>query len=489
MALEEIKFGTDGWRSVISDGFTVANVRRVAQAVCSVLRESTRNRLILVGYDRRFFSDRFAMEAARVAVGNGFKVEMCSSPISSPTLSFNVKSRKAAIGFMITASHNPYTFNGFKLKGPHGGSVDETFTAKVEAAMDVKPVQVGEGDIKRVDFISDYVRALRKLVRPETLSKIKGPIAFDAMHGPGGDLLATYLNGAGSVIYVRKDADPLFGGGAPEPIERYLTPLKEVISSAKPAAGFAMDGDVDRIGVVDDKGRYLPPHTVMPLILLHLIEGRKMKGKVVQTVSMGYLPQRIAAHFNLPFEETPVGFKYIAAKMENEKVLFGGEESGGYGVGLWSPERDGLLCAMLLVEMMAERKAPLSVLVDELKSRFGESHFERIDFSLSRPVNKAEWTEAIKANMVQAIAGQAVKTVRADDGIKIVTETDAWVLMRPSGTEPLIRTYAEASSLAVAKDLLKEADRLVHLAPAKADSSKLNGSKKSKVAAKKRRAR
>lgn len=484
-----IQFGTDGWRSVISDGFTIANVRCVTQAVCAVLRNSAKSRLILIGYDRRFMSEKFALEAARVAEANDFKVEMSDRAISSPVLSSVVKARKAAIGIMITASHNPYQFSGFKLKGPHGGSVDEAFTNKVEAALDPASVITSPVDIKRVDFVSTYLQFLKKLLKIETLAKLKGKVVFDAMNGPGGDILES-LVGADAAVVIRKEVDPMFGGGAPEPVERYLSPLKEAVLSHRAMAGFALDGDADRLGVIDDKGRYLPPTLVMPLLLLHLVENRGLKGKVAQTVSMGYLPGRLAASFRLPFEETPVGFKHIAALMNEEKVLLGGEESGGYGVGLWSPERDGLLCALLLVEMMAAKKMPLSALVDDLKKRFGESYFERIDFELPFPVRKMEWTDAIKSQLTSILASQPVRTVRSDDGIKIVTQSDAWVLMRPSGTEPLIRTYAEAADPALVKEFLKEADRLIHVPEAALAGIDPNESKKkSKTPAKKRAVR
>ncbi len=458
-----IKFGTDGWRSVIADGFTFHNVRRVAHAACQVLRQVSRSRLILVGYDRRFFSDRFAENAARVALAHGFKVELSNSPISSPSLSFQVHHRKAAAGFMFTASHNPYQFNGFKIKGPHGGSVDEKFTLRVEAALDLSPPLWKPQPVPKTDFISSYISALKKIVKLDALAKLKSPIVFDAMHGPGGDIFEQIVLKKLNVKYLRKERDPLFGGGAPEPIEANLSLLKENVLKNRAALGIAVDGDVDRLGLVDEKGRYLPPHTVMPLLLLYLIEGRKQKGKIIQTVSMGFLPQKIAQHFHLPFEEVSVGFKYVGSKMGEGKTLLGGEESGGYGIGMWLPERDSLLCALLIVEMLAVKKQTLSALVDDLEKRFGVSHFKRVDFHLLETVDKNEWVQNILPHINQSMAGYPIKKVNPLDGIKVVTQDDSWVLMRPSGTEPLIRTYSEGTSQKVVDDLLVEADRLVHL--------------------------
>jgi phosphomannomutase len=461
----ELKFGTVGGRAVISDGFTFSNVKRAVQAACDVVRKVSKSRLILIGYDRRFFSPQFAETAARVAVANGFKVEMTNQPISSPTLSFQVRDKKAGMGFMITASHNPYYFNGFKLKGAHGGSVDESITKQVEDRVDAGDIQWGDDAGKKTDFVPSYLASLKKLVKWPNLSALKGPVIFDALYGPGGALFEKLAHGDKRVVFVRSNVDPLFGGVNPEPIETNLESLKEAVLKQKAAVGIAVDGDADRIGIIDDKGRYLPPHTVMPLLLLHLIENRKLKGKVVQTVSMGYLPGRIARKFNLPFEEVSVGFKYIAQRMAKEKVLIGGEESGGYGIGLWSPERDGLLCALLCLELLAKTKKPLSALVDSLYERFGASHFVRVDFPLSADFDRTAWTAHVTTLISPTIGGAPVKSVNTADGIKVITEDDSWFLMRPSGTEPLLRTYAEASSETLLKALIVEAGRLANTKP------------------------
>jgi len=460
----EIQFGTDGWRAVIADRFTSANVAEVARAACAVARQLSKSRLLLVGYDRRFFSERFAGIAADVAAANGYRVEMSSEAISSPALSFHVAKRKAALGFMITASHNPYYFNGFKLKGAHGGSVDESVTAAVEAELGGGFEPLGRGEVRRTDMVSAYLVSLKKRVSLEAIRRYKGPFVFDGMHGPGGDLMRKLLGSPKNTTFIRSSVDPFFGGVNPEPIEKNLDALKEAVLANKAAAGLAVDGDADRVGVVDDKGRYLPPHTVMPLLLLHLIEDRRLSGMVAQTVSMGYLTERIAKSFSRPFEQTPVGFKHIAKKMGETKVLLGGEESGGYGVGIWSPERDGLLCALLLMEMLAVRKRPLSTIVDDIHTRFGASHFERVDFALPDAVNKTEWTERATALIAPEIGGQAVREKNTTDGLKVVLADDSWALLRPSGTEPLLRTYSEATSPALVAALLAEAKRVAELA-------------------------
>lgn len=470
--LYQIKFGTDGWRSVIADGFTYTNVQRVTQSTCHVLKKISKSKLILVGYDHRFLSNEFAKTVAEVALGNGYKVEVSSGPITSPTLSFNVKSRKAAIGVMITASHNPAVFNGFKLKGPHGGSANQELTNQVENCVDINPPAIKSEGGKESDFVSSYVAWLKKMSPPKMIQQLKHDVIFDSMHGPGGKIFEDVLGQAKKVHVIRKEAHPLFGGVNPEPIEVNLGILKEMVLRKKALVGIAVDGDGDRIGLVDNKGHYIPPHTVMPLILKHLIESRKLKGKVVQTVSMGYLPGRIAQKFKLAFEEVPVGFKHIAQRISEEKVLMGGEESGGFGVGIWSPERDGLLCALLILEILAKEKKPLSDIIEDLYKTYGVSNFKRVDFQLKSAIDKEKWTQNIQSHIGEKISQNPVKRVDVQDGIKVVLEDDSWVLMRPSGTEPLIRTYSEGTSMKIVKDLLTEAERLVHLPPPKPPRSK-----------------
>ncbi|OVE76854.1 hypothetical protein BVX98_04095 [bacterium F11] len=462
MMNNEIKFGTDGWRSIMGESFTYDNVRRVAQATCDVLRQKSKTRLILIGYDHRFLSEDFALTAARVAVENGYRVEISDQPITSPVLSYQVKTRKATIGIMITASHNPPPFNGFKLKGPHGGSVDESLTRQIEEQIDISEPRWGDSVGKRTDFVGGYLKWLKKLTPLLSLSKLKETCVLDSMYGPGGNI---FENGFGSKIthLIRKESDPLFGGINPEPIEKNLKFLKEVMIQKKAGVGLALDGDGDRVGVIDNKGRYLPPHLVMPLLMEHLIVNRKLKGDIIQTVSMGYLPERIAKEHKLGFEEVPVGFKHVASKIRDKKVLFGGEESGGYGVGLWSAERDGLLCSLLILEALCKTKKSLSDLIDQLQEKYGQSIFKRVDFRLKESIDKELWTQKITNHIGSKFGKHVIRKINPLDGVKVIMEDDSWVLMRPSGTEPLIRTYSEAKSAVIVNELLSEAERLVQI--------------------------
>jgi len=327
----EIRFGTDGWRAVIGEAFTFHNVKRVAQAVCTLLREKETGgkrhgrQTILVGHDWRFMSERFAASAAGVMSANGFKTRTLSHPATSPMLSFAVHRMKARLGIMITASHNPPHFNGFKLKDSYGGPMDDNFIREVEQMIGHDPVPPGSETPQETEVIKSYGGHLARQVDLGRLKSSKIKIAIDCMHGPSAAVVDhLFGNPAAQLTLLRRGRDPFFGGVNPEPIEKNLALLQKTVPESHCAVGLAFDGDADRLGVVDEKGRYLPPHVVFPLLLLHAIENRKWKGKVVETVSMGYLPERIARHYGIPFQEVPVGFKYVSHLMRREPVIAGG---------------------------------------------------------------------------------------------------------------------------------------------------------------------
>jgi len=476
-----IKFGTDGWRKKIADEFTFSNVEKLAQATCDVIRKKSRSRLLLIGYDSRFLSKEFALTVGTIGLANGFKVEVSDQAVTSPGLAYQVKAKKAAVGVMITASHNPSYFSGYKLKGPHGGSVAEDLTQEIETHLEDIEVKNTQAPIKESDFNAGYTKWIKSQIKLKYLDHLKGGVVLDSMFGPTGIIFEKLLSGYKKVELIRTAKDPLFGGINPEPIEKNLKFLQETVLRKKADVGIALDGDGDRIGVVDEKGHYIPPHTVMPLLIQHLVLNRKLKGKIVQTVSMGYLPERMANKFRFPFEEVPVGFKYISSKMVKEKVVFGGEESGGFGVGLWMPERDGVLSGLLLLEMLGQIKKPISVLIQDLQEEYGRSIFKRVDFPVKEPVDKKAWTETLQQRITEKFGSQKVKKVNSLDGLKITMEDDSWVLMRPSGTEPLVRTYAEGGNQKIVTDLLSEADRLIHLPPPRSHRNNQKSSAKKSV--------
>jgi phosphomannomutase len=459
--MEPLSFGTDGWRAPIARDFTFANLRRVAGALGRALPARS---TVLVGWDHRFLSEDFAAQAAAVLARDGHRVTLCDGPTTSPALSYSLKKAGARAGVMITASHNPPEYNGFKIKLPPGCSADPAFTRRVESLVEPEVYPAPPVELKKFSPAKEYVAYLVSRLDRKIWSGKKITLVADAMNGPGGEIWAALfdrlkLNGE----VLRRGRDPLFGGGAPEPVEKYLEPLRAAVAGHKAALGVAVDGDADRLGVVDDTGTYLPPHTVFPLLLWHLVEDRKLTGRVVQSVSLGYISERMAKAYRLPFAEVSVGFKYVAEAMRAGKTLLGGEESGGYGVGLWGLERDGVLMGLLLAEMVMARRKPLSALRREMEEKFGASHFQRTDAPMKLAIpDKAKWAAAVKGHLPPKIGGVAVKECRTGDGAKIVLEDGAWVLLRPSGTEPLLRLYAESPDAARTQQLLTKAQELAN---------------------------
>jgi len=458
--MTDIAFGTDGWRALIAEGFTFANVRRVAEALGRVLPQKSH---VVVGYDHRFHSESFAQVAGAVLAAQKHKITMTAAAVTTPALSFSVRTLRAEAGVMITASHNPPLFNGFKVKSAAGSSADPSFTSQItDTLQDEVPAPTEAFAPKIYAPDAPYVKfLLSKLDR--ALWRKKGlKLVADGMHGPGGKYWTRLCDELGvRARVIRAARDPFFGGVTPEPIETNLAALSEAVRADKAGLGLAVDGDGDRLGAVDDEGRYLSPHQIFPLLLLHLAENRKLKGKVVQTYSLGYLSERIARQFGIAFEQVPVGFKYIVQRMQKEKVLIGGEESGGYGVGLWAPERDGLLSGLLLAEMTLAAGKPLSKIRKEMEARFGTSAFLRQDFPVrAAPTDKAAWAQALSQKLPAKIADTKVRGFVTDDGLRVTLEDDSWFLMRPSGTEPLMRTYAESPSVEKTRRLLSKAQEL-----------------------------
>lgn len=454
--MEEIRFGTDGWRGRIASEFSFRNVRRAADALARVLPPRSR---VALGGDHRFLSEEFARAAANVLAARGHRPVLADGPATSPALSFALKGLRAAAGVMITASHNPPVDNGFKIKIPPGRSAPPEWTARLENALTPEDPNAPPGPLERFPVLDAYAAGLLARRDPRLWRGKKFPVVVDAMHGSGGRVWARLfaaMRWPGTLL--RDNRDPLFGGTPPEPIEKNLAPLVEAVRARKAALGLALDGDADRLGVVDDTGTYLPPHTVFPLLLQHLTENRRLKGAVVQAVSLGYVSERLARAKGLPWGEVPVGFKHVADVMGKKRVLLGGEESGGYGVGLWSPERDGVLMGLLLMELVAAGGRPLSVLVRELAAAHGASSFQRADTPLRAPVvNKNLWTEAVSKRVPEKFAGRVVKERRTLDGLKVVFDDASWVLLRPSGTEPLLRVYAETPEPARTAQLVAKA--------------------------------
>jgi phosphomannomutase len=479
--LAPVRFGTDGWRAVIAEDFTFANVERVAQAYASyLLLEQQAQRtaephgldssLVVVGYDRRFLSAQFAARAAEVLAGNGLHPALFGEPVPTPLVSWATHRQGAAGGVVITASHNPPAFNGFKIKAPWGGSASPETTSAVEALVDAGPPRRRE--IEHLDehgvllaSIESYRAQVSSYVDLERLRRAQLQIVIDPMHGSGGRWVESFLReGALKVETIRANHDPLFGGVNPEPIDQNLGLLKQRVREIGASIGLATDGDADRLGAVNEQGSTMTMHEVVPLVLLHLARQRGMTGGVVRTFSQSVLTKRIAAAHNLPLYETPIGFKYIAELMLREDILLGAEESGGIGVRGHIPERDGILnCLLLLETIVASGKTP-SQLVRDMHREFGEFHFGRRDIHME-VARGQEMVAALAAAPPARVNSDPVSGVETMDGTKLLFTDESWLLFRQSGTEPMLRIYAEATAPAKTQGLLEEGERIARAFP------------------------
>jgi phosphomannomutase len=473
-----IHFGTDGWRAVISDSFTFDNLRIVAQAIADAVASEHWDKSgnggskpdpkkIIVGYDTRFLSDRFAGEVARVLAANGFRVLLAQSDAPTPAISFAVKHEHAIAGVMITASHNAPRYNGVKLKASYGGSALPEQCRRVEIYINDNESQARGPNlmdynkareanlIQKFNPLPAYFDHLRTLINSDLIADNPQRFAVDAMYGAGRGVIKSFLQGSGcDITEVRGEMNPGFGGIHPEPIAKNLGALASAVSSGMGNFGLATDGDADRIGAMDERGRFVDPHKIMALSLKYLVEKRGMSGAVVRTVSTTRMIDRLAKKYGLKVHETPVGFNHIADVMMQEDVLIGGEESGGISFKGHIPEGDGPIMGLLLVEMIAVAKRPLVELVDDLLAEVGPAFYERTDLRLSRPVAKAEMIDFLLKQAPKEIGGQAVNEISQRDGIKYIMADDSWLLIRPSGTEPVLRVYTEGRSDEMVKALM-----------------------------------
>ncbi|MCZ6529033.1 MAG: phosphoglucomutase/phosphomannomutase family protein [Chloroflexi bacterium] len=474
-----ITFGTDGWRGVISDTFTFYNVRLVSQAIAdAVAADEWLNgtyhegepdaRRVVIGFDTRFLSDRFAVEAARVLAGNGIKVYLTSADVPTPCISYAVRHLGAIAGIMITASHNAPRYNGVKLKAAYGGAATREQCRRVEfyfndnEARGRGPNLMDYGQAKETGLIErfnptiDYHDHLRTLIDFDAIAENPQHIAVDSMYGSGRGQIKGILQGTGcEVTEVRGEMNPGFGGIHPEPIARYLGALAGSIAAGHGQLGLATDGDADRIGAMDGRGEFVDPHRLMSLALKYLVERRGWSGKIVKTVSTTQMINRLGKKYGLEVIETPVGFDHIADWMLREDVLIGGEESGGISFKGHIPEGDGILISLLVLEMVASTGSTLKDLVDELLKDVGPSHYGRLDLRLSRPVPKEQLSARLVDGAPKAIGELQVERVSNRDGVKFHMDDDSWLLVRPSGTEPLLRVYAEAHKPGALESLLE----------------------------------
>jgi len=473
-----IHFGTDGWRAVISDTFTFTNLRMVAQAIADSIASGswTENlpadrpidpRRMIVGFDTRFLSDRFAQEVARVLAANDFTVYLAQADAPTPAISYAVYNRNAIGGVMITASHNAPRYNGVKLKSYYGGSALPDQCREVEVFLNDNEAKargpnlmeyehaLEEKRIIRFNPIPEYYDHLRRLIDFDVIASNPPRFVVDSMYGSGRGVIRGILQGTGcEVIEIRGEMNPGFGGVHPEPIARYLGALAGAIGSGVGGFGIATDGDADRTGAMDEHGNFVDPHKIMALSLRYLVEKRGLRGAVVRTVSTTRMIDRLCQKYGLPLYETPVGFNHIADYMMKDDVLIGGEESGGISFKGHIPEGDGILMGLLIVEMVAAYRTSLRDLVHQLLEEVGPAYYERTDLRLRRPVAKSQMTARLVNDAPAGIGGERIVDISTLDGVKYILADDSWLLIRPSGTEPVLRVYAEGRTPEMVKALL-----------------------------------
>lgn len=469
-----IKFGTDGWRAVIADDYTFSNLERVASATADWLKADYGNTpRVALGHDTRFLGRQFAERAAQVLAESGVEVLFANSIVSTPAVSWATQALDCDAGVVITASHNPPEYNGFKIKAHFGGPAPPKMISAVEEAVpsthtreDSLPpfdALVADGSIMMRDLREGYLDALRETLNINTIAQSNLKIAHDPMYGAGLGLV-TALLGEEQVIPLHHDQNPGFHGVAPEPIEDRLHELSATVVEENCDVGLANDGDADRIGMVDENGDFVSSHRILALLVKYLHEERGLSGDIVKTFSTTHMLDKMGARYDLNVETTPIGFKYIASKMAEGGVLVGGEESGGIAASGHIPERDGIYIGLLIVEMMVQRDMSLSSLVDELLEEFGPHYNYRDDIHIREDQKERVLSRLENEGGLDEVNGHPVDRVETLDGFKHVTD-NGWLLIRPSGTEPVLRVYSEAESLDAAEALVKDASDQLGLDP------------------------
>ena len=465
--LDKIEFGTDGWRGQLGEDFNFANVRRVAAAIAHYVgEEGNPERGLLVGFDTRFLSAEAAELAARVVAERGIPVTLADRPTPTPAVSYAVSVRQAAGALVVTASHNPYRWNGIKFKAPYGGSALPSIMERIKAQLHRlerlprrrrrRPRRLRRASCQTSDLLTPYLERLRALIDLDAICASGRRFAIDPMFGAGRGVIASLFAEAGIPHReIHGDHNPLFPGLNPEPIEPHVAELERTVREGGYDAGFATDGDADRLGAVDRDGTFIDSHKIFALLLLHLAQDLKLSGEVVKTFSTTRLVDHLARKFGLPLTVTPIGFKYICELMLQRDVLIGGEESGGIAIQGNPPERDGILNSLLLAQVMARRHCTLGELVRELEDEFGPHTYRRVDLKMARPamhrlINK------LRHHRFRKLAGRAISAAEELDGFKMFFGPETWLLVRPSGTENLMRFYAEAPTQKDVEALLGE---------------------------------
>jgi phosphomannomutase len=460
--MTKIKFGTDGWRAIIAQEYTTENVARVSIAVAEWLNEKFKNPTVIIGHDCRFAGELFAETTAKVLASKGIKVKLAKGFVSTPMISLGVVKEKANLGIVITASHNPPSYNGYKLKGDFGGPLLQHDITDVENRIPVLntvdyntisfELLVKEGKVVYVDLEEIYCRHAEANFDLNTIINSDMNFAYDAMYGAGMNAVKRLLP---NTRLLHCENNPSFLGTAPEPIHRNLQEFSDLIKDNNLDCGLATDGDADRIGLYDNNGNFIDSHHIILLLIHYLVKYKGMKGKVVTAFSCSVKIKKICKYYDLEQETVRIGFKHIAGKMVDENILLGGEESGGIATAGHIPERDGIWMGLILFEFMAKSGKSLENLITEVYEIVGPFAFERIDLLIDND-KKDRIIESCKKGEFTRFGKYEVKRVEKIDGFKFFFDSDTWLMIRPSGTEPVLRTYAEASSKEKVFDILAD---------------------------------
>jgi len=459
---QAIHFGTSGWRGIIAEDFTFSGVRRAAAAIAGHVLAKKKSPTLIVGYDMRFLSEEFALTAADVLRSHGCRVLLCREPTPTPTIAHAILHGNLDGGVNITASHNPAQYSGLKFSGPDGGPALPEITKDIEKrAAAIKDEASAHHDIENtfegIEPREPYFEQLRRMVRFDVLQKAKGSFVCDAVHGCGAGWLDRVMAENGiAVTPIRAKRDVLFEGTGPDPSEENLAPLKKAVAEEKALAGLATDGDADRFGIVDRDGSFVSPNHILGLVFDYLLETRGDKRGASRSVATTHMLDAVARLHGVKVYETPVGFKYVGPLLREGKIALGGEESAGMTIRGHLPEKDGILACLLVAEMIAARQASLVEQLRALFRRIGREFWPvRVNLHLPADV-QAKLPERLRADFKE-FAGRHVKHTDRTDGLKLVLDDDTWLLMRPSGTEPVVRIYTEAATLAASQELADRA--------------------------------
>ena len=451
-----IRFGTSGWRAVIADEFTFAGVRCVTSAICSHFGTTSQvGNLMVVGYDTRFLGEKFAEECANIISRNAFRVLLCDEPVPTPTISHVIRTKGAICGINFTASHNPPQYNGMKLSTSDGAPALPEVTRSVEDLIKKTELTAPATKLSKADELQvfsarpGYLEDLRTKINFDAIAGAGGRYAYDPLWGTGRGYLDEILRTHGlEVETIHNWRDVLFGGRSPEPEASHLDELREIVVSKQCVLGLATDGDADRFGIIDSNGSFITPNQLIALLFDYLVESREWSGGAARSVATSHLVDRVALARGLPVYETPVGFKYIGELINEDKIVIGGEESAGLSIKGHYPEKDGILACLLAAEAVASRGASLTEQLKELYGRVGKLESGRIGIRLT-PQLMESLGDKLKEDP-REIGGRRVERTNRMDGVKFIFADGSWLLMRPSGTEPVVRIYAESES---AKDL------------------------------------